>query len=379
MTVATYRAELPAVSEHDRIHLNNCSAAPLPKRAIEARRECEQVWMEAANPWDAWLDAVDEAKSSFAGLIGTDAENVAVFSCATAALAAVASAFDYDDRSEVVLSDLDFPTIPQFWAAQRQRGARRCWAESPDGVRVPTASYEGAMSDDTLMVCSGHAYSFTGGLMDVERVADAVHARGGYLFLDAYQSAGVVPIEVGTMGVDFLVSGTLKFLFGGPGIAFLYVDPRVAAELEPASRGWFGVAEVFEFDGREPEMAEGARRFQLGTPPATNAYTATAGLSFVTEFGVDRIRERVTEHTARLIDGVRARGFEVRTPREDSLRGGVVNVQVADPASAERDLVDEGFNLSTRAGGLRLSPHFYNTAEEIDRAIDAVSEVAEPR
>lgn len=379
MSVETFRAELPAVADHGRIHLNNCSASPIPERVIQARRDCEQVWIEAANPWDAWLERVDDARGRFADLIGTDPENVAVFSCATAALTTVASAFDYDDRSEVVISDLDFPTIPQFWAAQERRGVHRRWAESPDGTRVPTDRYEAAMNDDTLMVCSGHATSFTGGLMDVEAVADAVHDRGGYLFLDAYQSAGVVPIDVVTLGVDFLVSGTLKFLFGGPGIAFLYVDQEVADRLEPASRGWFAVDDVFGFETRDPAMADGARRFQLGTPPATNAYAAHAGLSFVAEFGVDRIRDRVLEHTARLIDGLDARDFEVKTPRDDALRGGVVNVQVADPEAAERALVDDGFCLSVRAGGLRLSPHFYNTAEEIDRAIEAVAEVADPR
>jgi selenocysteine lyase/cysteine desulfurase len=378
MTIEEWREEFPAVTEHGRIHLNNCSAAPIPRRGLEARRECERVWVEAGNPWETWLAKVDEAKAQFAELIGADPDEIAVQSSATGAIAQVASAFEYDDRDEVVVTDLAFPTVPQFWHAQGKRGARVRFAESPDGLRVPTETYEAAMSDDTLLVCSSHAYSFTGGLMDVEAVADAVHDRGGYLFLDAYQSAGVVPIDVEAMGVDVLVAGTLKFLLGGPGIAFLYVDRDVANDLEPANLGWFGVDDVFGFETRDPTYAEGARRFELGTPPAPNAYTASAGLDLIQEVGVDAIRDRVVEHTRRLIEGVEAAGFTVRTPLADEHRGGVVNVQVTDPGEAAAALVDRGFNVSTRAGGVRFSPHFYNTAAEIDAAVEALDEVATP-
>lgn len=378
MDVQPYREELPAVAEEGRIHLNNCSAAPIPQRGLDARRECERVWIEAGNPWGTWLEKVNEAKARFADLIGADDDEVAVVSCATEALARVASALEYDERDEVVTTDLEFPTVPQFWYAQGKRGAEVRFAESPDGLRVRAETYADAMSDDTLMVCSAHAYSFTGGLMDVRAVADEVHDRGGYLFLDAYQSAGVVPIDVDAMGVDMLTAGNLKFLCGGPGIAFLYVDRDLANELEPANMGWFGVDDIFGFETREPRFAEGARRFELGTPPAPNAYQAAAGMEFVTEFGVENVRERVVEHTAGLIEGVEERGFTVRTPLEAEHRGGVVNVQVADPEGAAEALMDRGFNVSTRAGGVRLSPHFYTIEAEIEQAVEAVAEVAEP-
>ncbi len=378
MSIEAWRSAFPAVRQ-GRVHLNNCSAGPIPERGLDARREYERTWIEAGNPWEEWLQRVDDAKALFAELIGADPDEVAVLSCATQALAQVASAFDYGGRDEVVLTDLEFPTVPQFWWAQGKRGARVRVAESPDGVRVPAETYADAMSEDTLLVCSSHAYSFTGGLMDVPAVADAVHDRGGYLLLDAYQSAGVVPIDVDAMGVDMLVSGTLKFLLGGPGIAFLYVDREVAADLEPANLGWFGVEDVFGFETHDPSYAPGARRFELGTPPAPNAYTASAGLDLLLEVGVDTVRERVLAHTRDLIEGAEREGFDVRTPRDAEYRGGVVNVQVADPEGAAEILLDRGFNVSTRAGGVRLSPHFYNTAEEIEAAVEVLSTVAEPR
>lgn len=378
-SVDEWRDAIPAVSEHGRIHLNNCSASPLPERGRKARRECERVWIEEPNPWETWLAKVNEAKAQFADLINADASEIAVLSCATQAFAQVASAFDYDDRDEVVMSDIEFPTVPQFWYAQQQkRGARLSFAESDDGLRVTADAYADAMSERTKLVCTAHAYSFTGGLMDPKAVADEVHDRGGYFFLDAYQSVGIVPIDVNKQDIDMLTAGTLKFLLGGPGLAFLYVDSDVAEDLEPANMGWFSVNDIFGFETEQPQYAPGARRFEMGTPPAPNAYQASAGMSVIQEVGVETIRERIVEHTANIIEGATDRGFSVRTPREDEHRGGVVNVEVADPETAADQLMDDGFCVSTRAGGVRLSPHFYTTDADIVAALDALETVATP-
>jgi selenocysteine lyase/cysteine desulfurase len=379
VAVDEWRERIPAISEYDRIHLNNCSASPLPERGREARRECERVWIEEPNPWETWLAKVNEAKERFASLINADASQIAVLSCATQAFAQVASALDYAERDEIVMSDIEFPTVPQFWYAQQQkRGARLSIAESNDGLRVSADAYADAMSERTKLVCTAHAYSFTGGLMDPKAVADEVHDRGGYLFLDAYQSVGIVPIDVEKQDIDMLTAGTLKFLMGGPGLAFLYVDDDVAAELEPANMGWFSVDDIFGFETESPQYASGARRFEMGTPPAPNAYQASAGLSVIQEVGVETIRERIVEHTSALIEGATDRGFSVLTPQRDDHRGGVVNVQVADAEAAAERLMDEGFCISTRAGGVRFSPHFYTTAADIDAALDALESHATP-
>jgi selenocysteine lyase/cysteine desulfurase len=196
--------------------------------------------------------------------------------------------------------------------------------------------------------------------------------------LDAYQSVGIVPIDVKEQDIDMLTAGTLKFLMGGPGLAFLYVDNDVAAELEPANMGWFSVDDIFGFETEQPQYAPGARRFEMGTPPAPNAYQASAGMSVIQEVGVETIRERIVDHTAHIIEGATDRGFSVQTPREDEHRGGVVNVQVADPETAAERLMDDGFCVSTRAGGVRLSPHFYTTDADVVAALDALETVATP-
>lgn len=374
-----WRDAIPAISEHDRIHLNNCSAAPLPERGREARRECERVWIEEPNPWETWLAKVNEAKAQFASLINADKSEIAVLSCATQAFAQVASAFDYDERDEVVVSDIEFPTVPQFWYAQQERrGANIRVAESDDGMRVSAESYAEAMSEQTKLVCTAHAYSFTGGLMDPKAVANEVHNRGGYFFLDAYQSVGIVPIDVEKQDIDMLTAGTLKFLMGGPGLAFLYVDDEVANELEPANMGWFSVENIFGFETEEPQYAPGARRFEMGTPPAPNAYQASAGMSVIQDVGVKTVRDQIVEHTSHLIEGANELGFSVLTPKRDEHRGGVVNVLVSDAEATAEQLMERGFCVSTRAGGVRLSPHFYTTESDVVAVLDALAEIAAP-
>ncbi len=377
MTIQAWRERFPAISEQGRIPLNNCSASPIPRDGLEARESCERVWIEAGNPWDQWLREVRDAKTRFAELIGAEPEEIAIVSSATDGIARFANALSYEESSEVILSDLEFPSVPQFWHAQQERGATVTTAQS-DGVTVPASAYENRMSDDTLLVCSAHAYSFTGGLMDVSRVADAVHDRGGHLFLDAYQSVGVVPIDVERQGIDALVSGTLKFLLGGPGIAFLYVDRSLAETLSPTNMGWFGVEDPFGFETDDPKFAPATRRFELGTPPATVAYQANAGMKLIDEVGVDRIRSRTVSLTDHVIDGALDRGFSVRTPRRSDRRGAVVNVQVRRPERAAERLIKRGINVSERAGGVRISPHFFNTTADIDTTLDALGTVAEP-
>lgn len=384
LDVERWRAEFPTVAKEDRVHFNHCMVSPLPERGIEARRECERTWIEAhPHPWFEWYDKIDEVKERFADLINASPAEVAVVPSVTDAIASVSSAFDYGPgNDEVVTTEMEFPTMWQFWQAQSQhRGAEIRMAESADGERVATDAYADVIGDDTALVCTSHAFSATGGLMDPKPVADLVHDRGGYLFLDAYQSMGVVPIDVQEQDVDMLATGTTKFLFGGPGIAFLYVDADVAAELEPAHFGWFGSDDKFEAE--DPDYAEGASRFQLGTPQITNTYQAGAGLSILQEVGVDTVHDRVVERTNHIIEGARDRGFGVATPDADDRRTAIVTVKVENHEEAFERMGEDGFMTSFVAsqlvdGGLRLSPHFYTTPDEVEAALDALAENATP-
>lgn len=385
LDVQRWRSEFPAIVDEEPTHLNHSMNSPIPRRGLEARREFERTWIEEhPHPWVRWREKLAEAKEQFADLINASPHEIAIVPSVTQSLAQVTSALDYGDDGEVVTTEMEFPTVPQFWEAQRRRrdvAVRQ--AASPDGVRVPEEAYADVIGDDTLLVCSSHAFSATGGLMDPKAVADVAHDRDSYLFLDAYQSLGVVPIDVQTQDIDMLASGTLKFLFGGPGIAFLYVDEDIVTELEPANLGWFSTDAKFEWE--DPEYAADASRFQLGTGPIANAYQASAGLSVVLDVGIETIRERTLELTDRLIEGAERRGFTVVTPRADELRSSIVTLTVEDHERAYQRMADAGFKVTEMYGAsqmvdsaLRISPHFYTTPEEIDAVLDALEQRVTP-
>ena len=378
-----WRAEFPTIACETDVHLNHCMVSPLPQRGLDARRECERAWQTAhPHPWDEWYDSIDEARERFARLINASPDEIAVTPSVTQALARIASAIDFDGQKEILTTEMEFPSTWQLWEAQtRHRNARVRMAESRDGQRITTDAYADELTDDTVLVATSHAFSATGGLMDPKAVADLAHDRGAYLFLDAYQSTGVVPIDVKKQDIDMLATGTTKFLFGGPGVAFLYVDEEIIPELEPASLGWFSSEERFEVE--HPEYASDATRFQLGTPPITNTYQASAGMSVVEEVGVETIHERIVEHTGHLIRGAEERGFSVATPKADDLRTAIVNVEVDDYEAACENIVEDGFRVSyieSRVvdSGIRFSPHFYTTSAEIEAALDSLATHATP-
>lgn len=379
MAIDDWRQRFPEIRDGDRIHLNNCSVGPIPEQGLEAVEAFQRHWLEELNPWDEWLPAVDRAMERFAELINADIDEIAIMTSASQAIAGVASAFDFDERPEVVTSDLDFPCVPAVIDAHKRRGAELKYAESGDHYYVPTEAYLEEITDRTQLVTTAHANPFTGGLVDVDALADAVHDRGGYLFLDAYQAVGITPIDVKQQDIDMLTAGCAKFMLGGPGLAFLYVDRSVANELEPTNRGWFGVEDRFDFPIRDLEYAAGTRRFELGTPPIPSCFTAEAGMATLLEYGVENVRERIVGHTEQLIEGVEANGFEIASPHDSSRRGGVVNIQVAHPERTLETLQFRNVKATTRNGGIRVGPHFYNTSEEIDRFVDLLDEIAEPR
>jgi kynureninase len=195
--------------------------------------------------------------------------------------------------------------------------------------------------------------------------------------LDAYQSAGSVPLDVTSLGVDFAVGGSVKWLCGGPGAGWLYVRPELAERLEPTFTGWQAHARPFAFEP-EQDYAEGAARFLTGTPNVPALYAATAGYELIEEVGVDRIRERSMRQTALLAELLEADGFEVLSPRDPDRRGGTVVVRTPEAEAVHRELGAREIICDFRPdAGIRLGPHFFNTDDELRFAAAQIAEIVE--
>jgi kynureninase len=307
-------------------------------------------------------------KAAFAGLAGCAADELAITTNISIALSTIASAVDLSARPKVILSELDFPTDGHVWLAQRRRGIEIEWLRSPDGLTVPLEEYDRAIDDRTAVVMVNRVLYRSSALVDAGAICAMARERGALSFVDDYHGAGVVPLDLHELGCDLYTAGVLKWLCGGPGLAFLYARRELLPSLEPAVTGWFATREPFAFDTQHLAYHETARRLEHGTPPAPVVFLAQGGLDVISEVGVGRIRARQGELTDHVIERADEAGLPVRTPRQHGVRGGVVNVGVGpDAEKICHALLDRDVCTDFRGDGLRISPHFFNTEEDIDR------------
>ncbi|MHB8733084.1 MAG: aminotransferase class V-fold PLP-dependent enzyme [bacterium] len=367
---AAYRGEFPIFERAT--YLNTCSLGALGARVRAAVGRFLDLWDGwGASAWyGPWWEELDALRTSFAGVIGAGTVEVALAPSITGAITAVASCFDYAARPRVIVSDIDFPTVPYQWLARR--GVEVVYASSPDGLSVPVEAFERLIDERTQLVVASHVYFQSGEIQDVAALARLAHARGALLLVDAYQSVGQLPVDVRALGVDFLVSGGLKWLLGGPGIAYLYVRRELHDALAPSVVGWFAHGRQFAFDTRRFEYADDARRFQAGTPSVAAIYAARAGLEYVHEIGPARLRARQVELLTDLAGGLREIGVAPRMRGAVRDLAGILTVPVADPPAAVAALRGDRVIVDARPGVIRLSPYFYNSAEDLERALAAL-------
>jgi kynureninase len=373
--LADYRDEFDVV--RSKTYLISASLGPVGDRSKQLLDGYVQAWAEKGAPDHVWFEdifpAMGTLKRSFAQLARCDADEVALTTNVSIAISTVASSLDLSgSRNRVVLSELDFPTDGQVWQAWASKaGAELVWLRSPDGMTIPVDVFDDAINERTALVMVNRVLYRSSALVDAKAVCAIAHERGALSFVDDYHGIGVVPLDLHDLGCDLYTSGTLKFLCGGPGCAFLYARRSLLPSLKPAVTGWFGTADPFAFDTEHLTYHSTGRRLEHGTPPAPVFFIAQGGLDVIAEVGVERIRARQGELQDRVIARADDLGLEVRTPRERSDRGGVVNVKVgSDAEKICHNLLARSVCTDFRGDGLRISPHFFNTEDDVDRCFD---------
>ncbi|GAA3647478.1 aminotransferase class V-fold PLP-dependent enzyme [Nonomuraea antimicrobica] len=306
-----FRAEFPSLA--DSVHLASCSQGALSSRLAYALQEIGHSLRDRGAPWETWMEQVGLARERFARLIGADPGEVAVLSCASEAAFQTASSFDWSRRPGIVTTDLEFPSIAHVWLAQRQRGARvRVSADT--GEHVAAEDYERVI-DESVNLVSVPLHSYRNGArLPVEDVVGLAHERGARVFVDAYQATGVTPVDVRRLGCDYLASGSLKYLLGLPGLAFLYVRGGMEHQREPELTGWFGRTRPFAFDPRLLDFPGDARRFETGTPSIPSAYAANAGFDLIERIDPYAVRDHVSALVEELAERLTADGERVASP-----------------------------------------------------------------
>ena len=370
-----YRAEFPILQR--KTYLNSCSLGALSQRSMQGMARYLEMWNEwGAHSWyEIWLGEIAKAREKFATLIGAQLHEVAIAPSVSAAVSSIATALDYSVRNKVVMADMDFPTLAYQWLVKQRLGVECRFVKSPDRIYTPPELFESEVDEKTALVATSRVFFTSGYIQDVRAVADIAHKHGAYVLIDDYQGTGQIPINVNAMDIDFLVTGTLKWLMGGPGLSFVYIREGLLPLLQPTVTGWFGHREQFKFKTQEFEFRPEATRVEMGTPAVPTIYTANGGLDIVLEISVERICERSRYLTNDLIAQAREHGWNVRAPQEPERRSSIVMLEMERPEEIVKALVDRNIITDSRPGLLRISPYFYNTIEENALVIDAIAEI----
>jgi kynureninase len=361
----SWRKEFPILG--NAVYLINNSLGAMPQGTARALGEFTDTWRtRGVRAWkDSWWQLPEKLGDQLAGLIGARQGVVSIQPNVTSAQWVAYSCLKpTKERRKVIYGQFNFPSVRYFYQAQPELEIKV--VSSPDGITIPTERMLDAIDETTLIVPISHVLYHSSYIQDVEAIIEKAHRKGACVVLDLYHSCGVVPVDVRRLQVDFAVGGVLKWLCGGPGVAFLYVRPDLLSGFEPRLVGWMAHRNPFRF---EPEMdwTDSAYRFQSGTPNIPGLHCAREGLRIIQEIGVKRIRERSISLTEYTVELARENGFHILSPGNPERRGGHVAVDFPRSETILQALLERDFLVDYRPGsGIRIAPHFFNTKEEIE-------------
>jgi kynureninase len=377
--LAHWRSEFPIVETCT--YLVSHSLGAMPKRTRESLNAYADAWStRGVRAWhEGWWEMGRTTGDLLAPILGVDTGTISIHQNVSVAMGIIASCHRYDGvRRRIVLTDLEFPTNMYLFEGFSRYGAEIVYVPSRDGIRTDLDRLLAAIDERTALVPLSLVLFRSSCIQDARAVIERAHQVGARVILDVYQAAGTIPLDVAGLEADFAVGGSVKWLCGGPGAGYLYVRPDLARELEPGLTGWAAHAEPFSFATGAIAYASGAARFQSGTPNVPAFYAARPGYEIVGQIGVPAIREKSLRLTRRIMEHADRAGYRLNTPRADHERAGAVIVDIPNAEAVSKELIRREVIVDYRPGaGIRMAPHFYNTAEEIDHAMTILDEAVD--
>ncbi len=385
-----YRSQFPILKSTTYLISNSLGA--MPQRVYDMLRDYADTWAtRGVRAWqDQWWDLPRVVGDKIAALINAPRGSVIMQPSVTLAHAQIFSCFDFSQdppksagehsRRKIVTDDMHFPSILYLADQQRARGAEIAMVQSDDGVTINAQKLCAAMDERTALVSISHVLFKSAFIQDIVAITERAHVVGAKVMIDGYQAVGTIPVDVRALDVDFYAGGCLKWLCGGPGNAFVYVRPDLISQLQPQLVGWFAHAHPFEFVQPPIEYLPDIGRFAIGTPAIAALCSAPPGLEVVAEIGVEKIRAKSIHQTTRLLELADELGFPATTPRDARVRGGTVAVNVEYGYEISKVLKDRDFIVDYRPGaGIRISPHFYTTDDELGAVMFGIKRIQETR
>lgn len=373
----TWRREFPILGES--VYLISHSLGAMPKKTYQRLNEYADMWAtRGVRAWaEGWWDMPATVGDQLGQIIGADPGTVVMHQNVSICQSLILSCFEpKPERNKIVYSELNFPSVMYVYEAHARNGALRIeTVKSDDGITVPLERMLAAIDEETLLVPFSHVLFKSAFLQNARAITERAHEVGAMVVLDTYQSAGTVPFNVKDLNVDFATGGSVKWLCGGPGAGYLYVRPDLHEQLQPKATGWMAHESPFAFD-TEMKYARSVNRFLHGSPAIPALYAAQSGYEIINQIGVDAIRQKSTRQTTLIIDLAEEAGFEVTSPKDPEQRGGTVTVAHEQAAAITKELVRREFIVDYRPGaGVRISPHFYTTDEELHLVIEEMKKI----
>lgn len=371
---SSYRSLFPVLSEY--VHVASCSQGAIAHPVSQAIEDYHNQLLSSGTNWKQATLKLEATREKFAKLINAEPDEIAILTSVSDALSAVATSLPYHpSKNEIILTDMDFPTVGHVWYAQEKYGATVSLMRSLDGV-LPLEQYEKDVTERTLLTCISHASYNNGIAQNLKDIADIVHKKGSLLFVDASQSAGHIPIDVKEMNIDMLSTVTRKYMLGIPGVAFLYMKKNLAEQVKPRHTGWFGQESETKFNIFHSTYAPGARRFETGTPSFISVYAAHAALNLLLDVRVSVIHSYLKELSRFTKEFGLQSGLQINRPFDTEITSGITSFYMANASEIEQRLKEKNILVSTRNDVIRVAPHFYNTKEEVAYAITELSKFA---
>ena len=372
-----WRSEFPILG--NTVYLISHSLGAMPRETFSRLTEYAEMWAtRGVRAWaEGWWDMPVTVGNAVAGIIGAERDSIVMHQNVSICQSLILSCFEpTPKRNKIVYSELNFPSVMYVYEAHARAGKLRIeTVPSDDGITIDLDRFLAAIDEETLLVPFSHVLFKSGFLQNAKAITDRAHEVGALVVLDAYQSAGTVPFSVKDLNVDFATGGSVKWLCGGPGAGYLYVRPDLQETLEPKTTGWMAHEDPFAFD-TELRYASGIRRFLHGSPAIPALYAALSGYRIINEIGVDRIRAKNVRQTTRLIALAEEAGFKVTSPKNAADRGGTITVGHDNASAMTNELIRREFIVDYRPGaGVRISPHFYNTDEELELVINEMKKI----
>ncbi len=372
-----WRNEFPILDKT--VYLISHSLGAMPRGTYERMHAYADAWAtRGVRAWaEGWWQMPITVGDEVARIIGADPGTVVMHQNVSACQSLVLSCFEpTSKRNKIVYSELNFPSVMYVYEAHARNGKLRIEIiKSEDGITVPLERMLAAIDEETLLVPISHVLFKSGFIQDAKAITERAHEVGAMVILDVYQSAGTVPFSVKELNVDFATGGSVKWLCGGPGAGYLYIRPDLHTKLEPRTTGWMAHEEPFAFDTKlryAPDVA----RFLHGSPSIPALYAALSGYEIINKIGVDKIRQKSVRQTTRLIELAEEAGFEVTSPKNSDRRGGTVTIMHEHASGITSELVRREFIVDFRPGaGVRISPHFYTTDDEIELVINEMAAI----